>query len=416
MSIAASTGPPTRPSLSLAVGALTVTQVVGWGTTFHIPAVLSGRLAEGTGLPREAIFGGITLMLVVAASIAPAVGRALDRDGCRRWMVAGSGLCAAGLLILAAAEGPILFAAAWLVFGAAMPLALNQACSTAMVQIAPARARRAIALLLLLTGLSSTIAWPVLIALDGAIGWRAALVILAGLHLLCCAPLHFAALPAGRVLAEPPALAPRPEPDPPPAAAAARAVPSPVPGAYGLAAVAFSLGGMLTWGLPLHMVGILQDLGHDEAASVAIGALVGPGQVLARAFEMLGGERLGILSIGVGAAVLMPLALASLLLWGHLPAGALLFSIGYGLSAGLISIVRAVAPLRLFGAAAYAMVLGRLNVPQNIAFAAAPLGFAVLREQLGVGALIWFALATSLVCLGAMWILARRAAAADQPG
>ncbi|WP_299564875.1 MFS transporter [Enterovirga sp.] len=394
-----------RRSLSLAVGGLTVTQIVGWGTTFHIPAVLSGRLARGIGLPGELIFGGITLMLVVAAAIAPAVGRALDRDGARRWMVTGSVLAALGLALLAAAEGPILFAAAWVVFGAVMPLALNQSASTALVQISPASARRAIALLLLLTGLSSTIAWPVLISLDAAFGWRVTLLILAAVHLFVCAPLHLLCLPAGRVLTEAAPLAPRPDGEPGPGA------PAPIPGAFALAAVAFSLSGMLTWGLPLHMVGLLQAYGHAETAAVAIGALVGPGQVLARAFEMLGGSRIGILEVGVGAALLMPVALGVLLLWGASPLGALVFSIGYGLSAGLISIVRAVAPLRLFGAAAYAAMLGRLNVPQNIAFAAAPLGFAVILERFGAAALTGLALAVALVCLGTMWRLARRAAA-----
>lgn len=402
MLFAAPPGALPRRSLPVAVAALTVTQVVGWGTTFHIPAVLSARLSAGTGLSKEIVFGGITLMLLVAAGLAPSVGRVLDRDGCRRWMVAGSCLVALGLVTLAMADGPLVFGAAWVVFGAAMPLALNQASSTALVQISPGRARRAIALLLLLTGLSSTIAWPVLIWLDGLVGWRQTLLILAAVHLLICAPLHLACLPAGRVLTEsaPVALATERE------ATAWR----PIPGAYGLAAVAFSLGGMLTWGLPLHMIGILQGYGHSEATAVSIGALVGPGQVLARGFEMLGGERLGILVIGVGSGVLMLMALGALLLWGAVPSGAVVFSIGYGLSGGLMSIVRAVAPLRLFGAAAYATMVGRLGVWQNAAFAAAPLGFALVLERFGSTVLVAMAFAVGLACLLALALLARRAA------
>ncbi|WP_375457979.1 MFS transporter [uncultured Enterovirga sp.] len=404
MLFAASSGALPPRTLPIAVGALTVTQVVGWGTTFHIPAVLSSRLSAGTGLSKEIVFGGITLMLLVAAALSPAVGRVLDRDGCRRWMVAGSALVALGLVTLALAEGPVVFGAAWVIFGAAMPLALNQASSTALVQISPGRARRAIALLLLLTGLSSTIAWPFLIWLDGLVGWRHTLLILAAVNVLVCAPLHLACLPSGRVLVEP-ALPPSRPSDQDPTDR------RPIPGAYGLAAVAFSLGGMLTWGLPLHMIGILQGFGHSETTAVSIGALVGPGQVLARAFEMLGGERYGILAIGVGSGVLMILALGALLLWGALPVGAVIFSIGYGLSGGLMSIVRAVAPLRLFGAATYATMIGRLGVWQNAAFAAAPLGFALVLERFGSAVLVWMALAVGLACLVALAMLARRAAA-----
>lgn len=405
MLFAAPSGALPRRTLPVAVGALTATQVIGWGTTFHIPAVLSARLSAGTGLSKELVFGGITLMLLVAAGLAPSVGRVLDRDGCRRWMVAGSCLVALGLATLSFAAGPLVFGAAWVIFGVAMPLALNQASSTALVQISPRRARRAIALLLLLTGLSSTIAWPVLIWLDGLVGWRHTLLILAALHLVVCVPLHLACLPAGRVLSEPAPVAPATEPEP--------NVWRPVPGAYGLAAVALSLGGMLTWGLPLHMIGILQGYGHSEATAVWIGALVGPGQVLARGFEMLGGERFGILAVGVGAAALMLVALGALLLAGPLPAGAVVFSIGYGLSGGLMSIVRAVAPLRLFGAAAYATMTGRLGVWQNAAFATAPLGFALVLERFGSAVLVAMAFAIGIVCLLALAMLARRAALAQ---
>ena len=185
----------------------------------------------------------------------------------------------------------------------------------------------------------------------------------------------------------------------------------PARGIFLLAAVGFSLGGMLTWGLPLHMIGILEDFGHGRVAAVSMGGLMGPGQVLARAFEMAGGHRLGILTLGIGSAALMPLALLALLLWGTSPAGAMAFAMLYGLSAGLISIVRAVAPLRLFGTAAYAQVLGRLGLPQNIAFGVAPLGFAVLREHVGSVFLVWVSLALALVALAAMVELSRRAPA-----
>lgn len=403
MTISAVGEAATSRRLATALSALTVTQMVGWGTTFHIPAVLSARISAGTGLPIPVVFGGITLMLIVAALISPAVGRRLDRDGAGRWMARGSLLLALGLLILSGARGPVAFALAFVVLGLAMPLALNQGASTALVQISPERSRRAIALLLLLTGLSSTIAWPVLIALDEALGWRGAVLGCAAAHIVACVPLHLLALPRGRVLAGARSVDA--------AGAPARAAPEPRRSTFLLAATAFSLSGMLTWGLPLHMIGLLEGLGHDEAAAVWIGSLLGPGQVLARAFEMAGGHRFGILAVGIGAAALMPLSLVLLLAWGTSPAGAVAFAVCYGLSAGLVSIVRAVAPLRLFGVAAYARILGRLGLPQNIAFASAPLGFAVLREQFGSAPVIWVSLGVATVALGATIALARSAPA-----
>lgn len=404
MSIATRRTGASRPLLK-AVSALTVTQIVGWGTTFHIPAVLSGRIAAGTGLSQASVFAGLTIMLIVSAALSPSVGRVLSRDGAGPWMAAGSGLVGTGLVVMSLSNGLGSFVLAWIVLGAAMPLALNQGASTAIVQVAPDRARRAIAMLLILTGLSSTIAWPVLLYLDGHLGWRTTLLAGAGLNLLVCAPLHYFGLPHGRTKSG--------------ARRSGPAGPEPVhpapPGTFPLAALGFSLAGVLTWGLPLHMIEILKDLGHTENTAVSIGALLGPGQVLARLFEMAGGRKIGIMAIGVGSAALMPLALLALLLWGTTPAGAVAFTVGYGLSAGLISIVRAVAPLRLFGAAAYATMLGRLGLPQNIAFASAPLGFALLREHFGVRVLLEVSLGIGIVCVAAMVLLARRAPPVAEP-
>lgn len=143
MTIADGPQPVRSRVLGRAVAALTATQILGWGTTFHIPAVLSERIAAGTGLRPGLVFGGITIMLVVAAALAPFAGRVLERHGGRGPMMAGSVLLAAGLAILAVAEGPVVFALSWVVLGVAMPFALNQASSTALVQISPARARSA---------------------------------------------------------------------------------------------------------------------------------------------------------------------------------------------------------------------------------------------------------------------------------
>jgi predicted MFS family arabinose efflux permease len=386
---------------------LILTQMVAWGSVFHAPAVLYAHMASGTGIAPEFVFGGLTVMLLIGGLLSPAAGRVLERDGARRWMVIGSGLVALGLCVLAMARGPVAFLLAWAIFGAAMPIALNQGASTALVQIAPARARNAIAILLLVTGVSSFVAWPTLIWLADGLGWRGALVVFAALNVFVCMPLHAWSLPG-------PAQALRERDDPEPLPESLAPPPVPVRGAYALAAISFALGGMLTWGLPLHMVGILTGFGHAEKTAVAVGSLFGLGQMLARGFEMVGGRRFDILTIGVLAALLMPAALAALLVWGASPAGAVAFAIVYGLSTGFMSIVRAVAPLRLFGVAAYARVLGRLNVPQNIAFGVTPFGFALVRESWGAQALVEIALGLAWLCLVATVLLQLRVRAVER--
>jgi hypothetical protein len=135
---------------------------------------------------------------------------------------------------------------------------------------------------------------------------------------------------------------------------------------------------------------------------VGIAALLGPAQVAARFAETLFGPRIGILRIGLMASLAAPLAVALPLGAGASLAVAGAFVIGYGLSAGAFTIVRAVVPLTLFGRARYATMMGRLAVPQNVAFAAAPPAFAAALDAWGPAGALWLALAGTLAALAAV--------------
>ena len=53
---------PARRAAALIV----VTQMTGWGTTYHLPIILGGPLSRDLGLPIEIIFGGIGTLMIVA--------------------------------------------------------------------------------------------------------------------------------------------------------------------------------------------------------------------------------------------------------------------------------------------------------------------------------------------------------------
>ena len=67
-----------------ATAGLGFTQIVGWGTTFLMPAVLGRHIQESLGLASEVVFAGITVMFGVGALLAPQVGRLIDRTGARK--------------------------------------------------------------------------------------------------------------------------------------------------------------------------------------------------------------------------------------------------------------------------------------------------------------------------------------------
>lgn len=93
--------------MSALLAALAVTQSLGWATTFYIPAVLGDAARAATGLPREIIFGGVSIMYVVGGSAWPFVGRLVDRLGARPLLVSGSALAALALTGLAFATNPL---------------------------------------------------------------------------------------------------------------------------------------------------------------------------------------------------------------------------------------------------------------------------------------------------------------------
>ncbi|KAA2236227.1 MFS transporter [Salinarimonas soli] len=387
---------PLGSSTRVVVAALAATQLIGWGSTYYLPAVLLVPLGRDLGLSRELVIAGVTVMLLAGAVAAPRAGLFMDRRGVRGLLAVGSGLMALALVTLASSTSWVGYAAAWTFAGLAMPLALSQGALAVLARVAGADARRAFATMLLMSGFSSTLFWPLTAALDAAIGWRATCLAYAGVHFAVCLPLHL--FVTSRRLERPPE------------GVGDVPVPEPVTGldparqrvAFWWCALAFSVQGFVSWGLPLNIVEILKAFDHPTATAVAVGSLIGPAQVAARLGETLFGQQVGILRVGLASALLAPFAVALPLAAGaSLPVVAA-FVIGYGLSAGAFTIVRAVVPLALFGRERYATMTGRLAVPQNIAFAAAPVAFASVLDAWGAAGTLWLAVGGALVALASL--------------
>ena len=178
------------PAARATIG-LGFTQIVGWGTTFLMPAVLGRHMQESLGLASEVIFAGITVMFTVGAVFSPRVGRAIDRTGARLMMTTGSVLYAVSLTALAFSTGLVSYLVCWAGLGVASTLALSTPSSIALAQVAGPSARRAIAMLAIIGGFASSVFWPLSGALDVAVGWRGTVLIYAAIHLFACAPVHF---------------------------------------------------------------------------------------------------------------------------------------------------------------------------------------------------------------------------------
>jgi len=380
------------------VGVLAVTQVIGWGTTFDMPGVMARKMAPDVGLGIDTTFFGLTLMMLVIGLTGPAVGEAVQRMGAARVLVIGSAASTAGLALLAAAEEPVGYFVAWTMIGAAGSLALSVPAYAAAVEREGAAGRRTIGVLMIFTGVSSTIFWPILDAVDAVVGWRITLLAMAGLHLFVCLPLHLFALPPiGDHSAEPEAT--RRSAIALDSDGAARAFLH-----IGVVSVAFSF---TTFGLAAAYLELLRGAGASVEYALWLGTVRPVVSIAARAADLVLDGRGGPLATTAAAALLMGGSFA-LLLTGVdgawlLPAFVAIYAFGAGLSA----MARAVLPLAFFPPGEFSRRSGRLALPQNIANAVAPVIFVAIIHHAGVAAAALLGLALMAAALASAALLAK---------
>jgi len=387
---------------------LALTRIIGWGSTFYSPSVLVGALDREIGLNAEIVFGGITILLITGALVAPAIGRILDREGTRRSMCVGAVICALGLGVLSLAQGPASYLASWFVIGLGHAMSLANTGNVTIAQLMGERTRRVIGLMMLVTGLASSVFWPLTATLMNAFGWRTTLLIFAAMQIVIVLPIY-ASIPRYRHPQVPEA---RP--------AAVQGGPSggdhgSVPAharraAFWLVALAFSASGLVSWGLPLHLITLFQEAGLTQHEAVWVATLSGPATLAARAIDATLGEKLPAEKVALFGLLLGPVLCLALPFVPMTIATAAIFVALFSAALGVISVARATLPLALFGRNGFAAMLGKLTVPQNMAFSAAPLLFAVMVERLGASPTLMASAAIQAVGFAAMFALVRMVA------
>lgn len=356
---------------------LGLVQILTWGSTFYLLAVLGDPIVQDTGWPRAAVTGGVSVGLLTSGLVAGYVGRMIATRGGRDVLLAGVGLLIVGLLALSAAPSLPLYFAAWVVLGCGMAASLYEAAFSTLGALFGDRTRPAITTLTLLGGLASTICWPLSALLVEALGWRGTCMVYAALHLCVTLPLCRYGLPG---------LAPTPLPQALPLAAPRLKDPR----FWCLAMWGVSVA-LIIGVISVHLISLLTASGLTLATSVALGAMIGPSQVVARLLELAGRGRHHPVVTQILSSVLICAGLAGL--WQQIPASACM--VAYGAGAGLWSIARGTLLLELFGARDYAAATAQLALPVLIAAAAAPLVGAGLIEGFGAeGTLRLLAVAT----------------------
>ncbi|MEI7782933.1 MAG: MFS transporter [Betaproteobacteria bacterium] len=377
---------------------LGLAQLLAWGSTYYLPAMLAVPMARDLGLSNGIVFSAFSWALVVCALLGPAAGWASDRYGGRAVLMASSVLLAAALAGLSQAQGTLQLFFAWSLIGAGMAAGLYEGAFAAAVQFYGRHARGPITGITLLGGLASTVAWPVSAWLEISMGWRQACLIWAAVHLLVNLPLYsLLRKPTDQNTAAETAAQ-----EALPVQAGASLSAAQQQGAALLLALVFALTWFISTAMAAHLPRLLQLQGIDLTTALLLAGLIGPAQVAGRLLEYTVLRHQHPLLSARLAGAMHPLGAALFLLIGA-PAGAL-FALLHGLGNGVLTIAKGVLPLVLFGPQGYALRQGLLMVPARFAQALAPLAFALALDHWG-GQALWLSAALGLLCLGALLAL-----------
>lgn len=386
--------PSTHPRWRV-VGALGTAQILAWGMSYYLIAVLAKPIDDDTGWGLTWVVGGLSLGFLVSGLASPPVGRLIDRFGGRPILAASAVLLALGLAVLAAAPNIPVYILGWAILGLAMAAGLYDPAFSTLGRIYGEQARSAITLLTLYGGFASTLCWPLSAFMAERIGWRGACWAYAAIALFVMLPLYAFCLPK--------------ETETPPAKAATHAkgpISPRLRWAFWLVAANLTGASVLMTVVSVHMLTLLQARGVELAVAVALGALIGPAQVGARIVEAAIGRNFHPVWTMIASNVLAAAGLG--LMFGD-PALAALGLLLYGSGSGIRSIARGTVPLAIFGRDGYPTLMGKLAMPSLLAQAASPSLGAVLMEQAGADATLWvLAVGAAVTIVAALPLLAFR--------
>jgi cyanate permease len=380
-----------RPHRGLVPG-LAVTQTVSWGILYYTFSVLLVPMQDSLGWSRSVLVGGFTIAIVISGLAAPFVGRLLDAEVTRPLIVGGSLLGTAAVISWSRAANVVAYYAAWAAIGLAMAAVLYEPAFTVLAKRTAPHHRRAITAVTLLAGLASFIFQPVTSALTDRLGWRSALLVLAGVLAAVTVPIHLAVLgPVDGLAAQRPA---RDRSRPPEAS-------DPRFWALTAAFMGVTTASLATGVL---LIAFLVDhgwsLGRAAFAGGTLGAMQLPGRL---AFGSLAG-RLPRPVLVAGLFAVPAVGIAVLLVGGATRTVWLAVAI-LGFGQGTTTLLRATLYVDLYGTARIGALNGLSGTPITCARAVAPLLAAVVVNRTGTYTVAYIGL---IICTLASATIAAR--------
>ena len=385
-------------------------QIVAWGILYYAFTVIADPLQAQTGWSRTLVNTGLTLGLLAWGLGAYPAGFWIQRHGARGLMTCASALGGGALMLMGGAHAGWLYQLSWVLLGTAMAGLLYDPAFAVITRSFGPEYRRGITLITLVGGLASTAFVPLAQLAVTHLGWRDALIALGALQVVVGVPLHAWGMPRTAVAGGPA----RGESWGHRWSRWAGQFKADVSDARFLAlALWFAAHSAAFTGLIFQLLPVLETRGADSNRVVQALMFMGPLQVAGRLALALRGGRFSALHVGTWAMAGLVLAGALLLVFPPTFGWLAVFASVFGLSNGMLTIVRGTVIAELYGRERYAELNGALAAPTVLVKAAAPLALAAAWTATGMAlAVIWSVLALVLIGLASAvavrWQVARR--------
>ncbi len=383
---------PTKPSFHgwRIAWALALTQTVGYGVLHYAFGVFVQPMEAELGWSRAQTSAAFSLALLVSGLAAIPVGRWFDRYGARGLMSAGSLL--GGVLVWgwARVEGLEAFYLIWAGLGLVMAMVLYEMAFAVLAIWFHRYRAQAMLVVTLVAGLASTIFVPLCTWLVQAMGWRAALEILALLFVLSTFPPHALVLrrrpedvgqvPDGEAWTIPSPSSPKTNLSP----KAALHQPT-----FWWLTLGFALARATSIALTAHLVPLLNEQGHPPMLVAAAAGGVGVVQLLGRLIYTPFSQKVSLFHLSALFIGFYPLGLLGLL---ALPKGLGLwaFVLCFGLANGSISLSKPALIAQTYGTQHYGSINGSMTSFIAIAQTLAPFAVGALHQLFeGYSGVLW---------------------------
>jgi predicted MFS family arabinose efflux permease len=347
------------------------------------------------GWSRTATNAALSVGLLISGLTAYPIGTWIDHGHGRRVMVCGTLLAGAMLALWSQAHSLVTLFLVWIGLGVAMAATLYDPVFAVITRDFPGSFRTKITLITLIAGFASTVFIPLTQVLVDWLQWRGALLVLAGINLAICLPIHIFSI--GRDALRGDDLDDKTALKATNAEATRRALRTPT---FWALAVCFTAYYATFAAITFHLVPLMTERRVSPALILTTMAVIGPAQVLARVLWFTVGRNVRPSIVGVVITTAFPASVVVLMYAGTSPALLILFAVVYGGANGMMTILRGTIVQDVMWTEGYGAVSGLLSMPSNIAKGIAPISAAAIWTIGGNSLPVeWTVLLVSLVSL-----------------